>query len=205
MDLIRDAPIGQLIRFLSRGQLFKYPEELPDFVCPGSYKGDAGSSSSSTAAGPVPGNPEKPPVTDDEGDGEKSREPEPDAAGAAGSAEAADAHPYGGDSSQLARPPSAGASSVRTDGIASLANVATARRGSLARVGTHTALQTSATRADLEQQFTDAINAANEVDRPIEPEKDGSGLIVVDWYTTNDPANPQNWSLRRKMFVSTII
>jgi DHA1 family multidrug resistance protein-like MFS transporter len=35
-------------------------------------------------------------------------------------------------------------------------------------------------------------------------ESDG-GLVVVDWYTEDDPANPQNWSQSRKTLVSFII
>lgn len=36
---------------------------------------------------------------------------------------------------------------------------------------------------------------------PIVPQKTGDGNILVDWYTTDDPANPQNWSSRKKAFV----
>ena len=28
------------------------------------------------------------------------------------------------------------------------------------------------------------------------------GIILVDWYTVDDPANPQNWSFRKKCFVA---
>ena len=31
------------------------------------------------------------------------------------------------------------------------------------------------------------------------------GTILVDWYTTNDPANPQNWSLGKRNFVCLIL
>ena len=30
------------------------------------------------------------------------------------------------------------------------------------------------------------------------PTKTADGTIVVDWYTTDDPANPQNWSMAKK-------
>ena len=36
-DLIREAPIGQAIRFLSRNRLFQYPEERADFTLPIQY------------------------------------------------------------------------------------------------------------------------------------------------------------------------
>lgn len=32
-----------------------------------------------------------------------------------------------------------------------------------------------------------------------------TGHILVTWYTTDDPANPQNWSSRKKGFVSCLI
>lgn len=86
------------------------------------------------------------------------------------------------------------------------------RRQSLARIDTRSALHASWTRAELEEQFAAAV-AADEareegtaVAVPIEPEKEPhSGVVVVDWYDTEDRANPQNWSLRRKIFVSSII
>ena len=41
--------------------------------------------------------------------------------------------------------------------------------------------------------------------RPISLRKSADGVILVDWYTTDDPANPQNWSQRKKIFVLTQI
>jgi hypothetical protein len=40
---------------------------------------------------------------------------------------------------------------------------------------------------------------------PILPQKSTDGRILVDWYTTDDDKNPQNWSLRKKVFVSFLI
>ncbi|KAG0648233.1 MFS general substrate transporter [Hyphodiscus hymeniophilus] len=37
---------------------------------------------------------------------------------------------------------------------------------------------------------------------PIAPARTITGTILVDWYTTDDPANPQNWSTRKKNFVA---
>jgi DHA1 family multidrug resistance protein-like MFS transporter len=36
-DLIRDAPIGQIARYLTGNRVLLYPEELPGFVCPLSF------------------------------------------------------------------------------------------------------------------------------------------------------------------------
>jgi DHA1 family multidrug resistance protein-like MFS transporter len=37
------------------------------------------------------------------------------------------------------------------------------------------------------------------------PQKTSDGNILVDWYTTDDPANPQNWSNLKRFFISLII
>lgn len=36
----------------------------------------------------------------------------------------------------------------------------------------------------------------------ITPQRTKEGVILVDWYTTDDPANPQNWSAKKKGFVA---
>ena len=38
--------------------------------------------------------------------------------------------------------------------------------------------------------------------RPILPARIADGTILVDWYDTDDPANPQNWSQKKKAFVA---
>jgi DHA1 family multidrug resistance protein-like MFS transporter len=37
------------------------------------------------------------------------------------------------------------------------------------------------------------------------PQKTADGIILVDWYTTEDPANPQNWNSWKKAWVTFII
>ncbi|KAH8897679.1 MFS general substrate transporter [Thozetella sp. PMI_491] len=36
-DIVRDAPLGQLMRFVTRNHLFQYPEERPDFEFPAAW------------------------------------------------------------------------------------------------------------------------------------------------------------------------
>ncbi len=38
--------------------------------------------------------------------------------------------------------------------------------------------------------------------KPILPLTTNDGTILVDWYYTDDPANPQNWSKKKKAFVA---
>ena len=39
----------------------------------------------------------------------------------------------------------------------------------------------------------------------IVPQRTSDGVILVDWYTTDDPENPQNWGKWKKAYVSFII
>jgi DHA1 family multidrug resistance protein-like MFS transporter len=41
--------------------------------------------------------------------------------------------------------------------------------------------------------------------RPIVPDKLDDGTLLVDWYTTDDPANPQNWTFSRKLLTTLLI
>jgi DHA1 family multidrug resistance protein-like MFS transporter len=40
---------------------------------------------------------------------------------------------------------------------------------------------------------------------PIVPKRTKDGIVLVDWYATDDHANPHNWSNRRRLFLATII
>ena len=44
-----------------------------------------------------------------------------------------------------------------------------------------------------------------ELNMPIIAQKNEDGDVLVDWYTTDDPANPQNWSSKKKGFVAVQI
>ena len=39
----------------------------------------------------------------------------------------------------------------------------------------------------------------------IDPSFSKDGTVLVDWYSSDDPANPQNWSSKKKAFVATEI
>jgi DHA1 family multidrug resistance protein-like MFS transporter len=40
---------------------------------------------------------------------------------------------------------------------------------------------------------------------PIIPQRTSDGIILVDWYTTDDPANPHNWSSAKRGFITFLI
>lgn len=60
---------------------------------------------------------------------------------------------------------------------------------------------TEALPADAEQSAALEKTASSD----IFPKLTKNGEILVDWYTTNDPANPYNWSSRRRLLIATII
>jgi DHA1 family multidrug resistance protein-like MFS transporter len=85
--------------------------------------------------------------------------------------------------------------------LAGIRGTATTKSSKMSRVASRQALSQSHTRADLEEAFRQAtIEQGPSV--AITPTKLDDGTVLVDWYTTDDPANPQNWSLRKKMFVT---
>ena len=56
-------------------------------------------------------------------------------------------------------------------------------------------------REDLEGAFQDS-HLTKETSHTIVPSVSSDGTILVDWYSATDPANPQNWSSKKKAFVA---
>jgi DHA1 family multidrug resistance protein-like MFS transporter len=198
-DLIRDAPIGQIIRWVTKGRLLKYPEEVEGWQCPRSYvhpdeKEKKIQEYEDTVKREELANPVEPTI----------REGEP--------MEEVESPP----TKEEVEPKDDGASLSSNDGGTHLEQIATQYEEAgphmekirtvrsttgIERVGTRTALSQSRTRADLEAAFTQA-SLAPQPSAPIIPAVLDDGTILVDWYTTDDPENPQNWSLRKKGFVT---
>lgn len=178
--LMRDAPIGQIVRYLTKNRLFQYPEERDDFELPASYVGLRPGGKKNI---PLDTSSEEPSPANEEGPAteEVAAFPDPETI-LEKDAEETDHE----DDQDLEK--------IQT------ARTAHTARTQISRVGTRTALQKSISRADLEQQFTLA-SVERGPSRPIEPEKLDDGTILVDWYTTDDPENPQNWSFGKKAVV----
>ena len=49
------------------------------------------------------------------------------------------------------------------------------------------------------------LELAKQKSIPILPQRTADGVILVDWYTTDDPANPQNWSCVWKALVVVVM
>jgi MFS transporter, DHA1 family, multidrug resistance protein len=178
MGYIRDAPIGQIIRYITKKKVLQYPEEKADFECPSSYTKNAAHLQAINEAAAA----EKlhTPATEVSEPAEKEEEEEPEEL-----------------RKELEKVPTAEAEGPHLDALRSHST----RRSQIEKVGTRTALSRSTSQKDLENQFSMAI-AEKGPSQPIVPDKLDDGTILVDWYTTDDPENPQNWPLRKKLFVT---
>jgi DHA1 family multidrug resistance protein-like MFS transporter len=78
----------------------------------------------------------------------------------------------------------------------------------LRRLTSRVDMEKVTTRRDLERAYTDATQRGSlkrGPTQPIIPEKTADGIVLVDWYNTDDQDNPQNWSFKKKAVVATQI
>ncbi|KFY78009.1 hypothetical protein V499_02721 [Pseudogymnoascus sp. VKM F-103] len=153
-DLIREAPLGQLLRYVTKNRLFPYPEELPGYEIPEAYKALL--------------KPEKKPIE------RPLSQEQPNEEIVLQSDE-----PYATPDPELY-------------------NQDIEHQSSLSR---HTTQQLTQER--LETEIQDAVERTTS--KPIYPAKTADGIVLVDWYSTDDPANPQNWSVGKKSWVGFLI
>ncbi|KAL8663999.1 MAG: hypothetical protein Q9202_003416 [Teloschistes flavicans] len=157
-DIIRDAPIGQIIRFVTGNKVLQYPEEKPDFTLPEAYN----TALNSFATSPVKEKKETSP----------SPSPSPSPA-------------------PLERKKTA--DTVKS--VNSREDVEAALTRTKSREDTQ---QWTESRVEIERE----LSLERTKSMPIAPTKTADGNILVDWYTTDDPANPQNWSNAKRGFVA---
>ncbi|KAK1245606.1 hypothetical protein MKX08_005235 [Trichoderma sp. CBMAI-0020] len=173
LDIIREAPLGQAIRFLTRNKLLQYPEEKPDFKLPDLYvaqleihekqSNDAHASFSS-------------------------------APGEASMARNTNVSRLRSESESESQSESQSESLQRyATNFESLRTVTTAR-------SVHT-IPYSTERVKAEKE----LEIERTKSRPIVPQKTSDGIVLVDWYTTDDPENPHNWSSFKKILITTTI
>lgn len=150
VDLIREAPLGQALRWITGNRLFQYPEEKPGFELPAQYLTQI--------------NPEKhtQPILS----------------------------PISTKSSNPAR------DDTTTSGDSDLEDLGIAKTKSRRDTEPY-----SSERFNVEQQL--ALERTKTL--PITPKKTSDGVILVDWYTTDDPANPQNWTSGKRAFVTFLL
>lgn len=183
--LLRDSALGQLIRLATKNKVLLYPEERPGFQCPSCYSNPENPQANPLTNPQTPAerltNEEKPPL--------QSPKPAEEPA-----LETAPAHRP----ESIEEPSSLPTPATEKD--FDLAPVTTARTG-LSRVDTRVTMERIQTRRELEQAYTTATLEKGPT-VPVVPEKLDDGTILVDWYDTDDPENPQNWSLAKKNFVT---
>ena len=168
-DLLREAPIGQLLRFVTQNRILPYPEELPDFQLPESYN---------TALNEHhhEGKLDGPSRSDSEASPEKITEQE-----------------------------------KQEDDLPELKQRVTTRSirpGDLEHQTTLTRTKTRESTMPYTEERLEVeaeLAAERRESIAIAPTKTSDGTILVDWYTTDDPANPQNWSNKKRFFVSLIV
>jgi MFS transporter, DHA1 family, multidrug resistance protein len=177
-DIIREAPLGQLIRWVTRNRVLKYLEEETNFIYP---PGDLSPSEvDSLSSNNIEKHSEVKPA-DDPNDG--------------GLEEAV--NPQTLPSPFLTR--NATSSSSTIDRATTRPDIEGNKlRSSLTRTRTRETT-TAHTLERLELENEEKLQRLQST--PIQPQMTSSGEILVDWYTTDDPANPQNWSSAKKVFV----
>lgn len=183
-DLIRDAPIGQIIRYLTKNRLLKYPEELETWRCPHSYDENAAATEKMAAIQldeatrePV-AEPNEPPIKEEAEPKEEIEIPAVE--------EVADFSSSDGEDLENAAMEKI--ATHREDEHGHLEHIKTVRSTTgVERVGTRSALTQSKTRGELEEAFR-LSTLEGGASRPVIPATLDDGTILVDWYTTDDPA-----------------
>jgi DHA1 family multidrug resistance protein-like MFS transporter len=158
LDLIREAPLGQALRLITRNKILRYPEEREDFELPEQYVLQLRPS-------------EKP---------DRQYQLRNLGGVLSGSAE--------GDNSE-----SSGSFRQEGDDVENLGRTTTITSVHIAPYSNER-LQAE---RELELQRTKSI--------AISPQKTADGIVLVDWYTTDDPANPLNWSRAKRYSVLLIL
>ncbi|OQV05720.1 hypothetical protein CLAIMM_10406 isoform 1 [Cladophialophora immunda] len=174
LDTIRDAPLGQFLRLVTRNRILLYPDEREGFVLP---KLASGAPLQKDVPDPDDSEPE---TAGPEKEVPQTAEPEK-AEDAKPESEVADpekAEPVGEPSALATRRPEGGS----------------ALEPSLSR---QQSLPFTEERLALDRQ----LELERTRSTPISLHKSADGTILVDWYTTDDPENPQNWSQAKKLFV----
>lgn len=188
-DIIRDAWLGQAIRLISNNKYLPYPEEEDDFQWPLPVQ---------TPINPILKGHMNLPVQKGTSEPEKEQD---------GSSAAADQAAH---TSQHSSEEDIALREKQDDHVATRApeDQAVHRLESRRTVADHSTdvervlTRTSSYRFSaerLEEEREMQIQRTKSV--PIAPSKTSDGNILVTWYTTDDPENPQNWSKGKKYFV----
>ena len=179
-DLIRDTPLGYCIRYLSKNRVLQYPEDRPDFELPESYR-----SKPSTI--------------------------EPEYAAASRSERSqSDASISSIDAKEQSIPPSSRSTTpdISTDKDLKKSEVDEEKSRSNSPPPDAPTIKDDFPHQVPNKFRKDDLERALSKDAPmspIVPKVTSDGIMLVDWYSTDDPANPQNWSYLKKNLVAFLI
>jgi DHA1 family multidrug resistance protein-like MFS transporter len=166
--IIRDAPFGQLLRCVNRNGVFKYPEELPGFVVPPAYFGKTAGRHKHT-----------PDVHNDMPNVQNNS--------IAALAPTSDLEKLHSRTAERSR------NSTSTAGNND--DVKVARAPTTDRVHS---LPFTQGRLEADRHAADlALPETKSEGRAVVPSKTADGVVLADWYMTDDSANPQNCKLQR--------
>ncbi|KAH7384754.1 multidrug transporter [Cadophora sp. MPI-SDFR-AT-0126] len=180
-DLLREAPLGQIIRWVTKNRYLKYPEEIEGFELPATYNAVLNAPSEKTTVTPT--------RTTTRGTQERA-ERQRSHSTSSGDSETVGTSDLEKAQTQKEEPSPYAPADKDVEAL------------SLSRTKSrHETTPYTEARLELEAE----LSLARTETRPIMPQKTSDGNILVDWYTTDDPANPQNWSDGKRAFVSIVI
>ena len=177
----RDTAFGQLVRLATRGRVFKYLEETEGFKLPDSYI-----SIQNEAPAPDAPHVEAHPEREIEENAMSKKLDEKETNGGV-------KKESNGDEDHLSTEGTLKEADTPAD---TLPNTSA---NSELNVDGHNEdpmdLEKAETKTDLEKTQS----------QPIAPTKTKEGIILVDWYTTDDPENPKNWTNGKRTIVVLVI
>ena len=174
-DILREAPLGQIIRWVTGNRVLKYPEELPDFELPATYNAILNSSEKHHFA------PAERVVTR-----QRTRQ-------------SSNTESIEEESSEGETP------------ISELEKKETEQQSPFDKDIETLSLNRTKSRLDTVPYTEERLEVEAELaiertqTKPIIPVKTSDGTVLVEWYTTDDSANPQNWSNGKRALISIII
>ena len=190
-DILREAPFGQLIRWATKNRGLKYPEEEEGFECPKCYRDPDPVTPASTKDDRSSDEDSSRPLNNadlEKADSGNATRPQPTSDTGSG---------YGFGADRLEN------SETMTPGIYDNDKTTPVRdNDGMRQILTRTRTR-EMTRPYTQERFD--VEREEELQRnqstPIIAQRNEGGDILVDWYTTDDPTNPQNWSSKKKVFV----
>jgi DHA1 family multidrug resistance protein-like MFS transporter len=178
-EVVRDAPFGQLLRLVTRNRVLKYPEELPGFVVPPAYFGKTGQGYTPNVHNNTPNVHNNTPNVHNN----SPTAPAP--------------------TSDLEKLPSRTVEQSRNSISTVGDDVEVVRVPIIDRVHT---LPFTQERLEADRHEADvALHGTKSEGRAMVPSKTADGVVLADWYTTDDPADPQNWSQGKKTWTAFLI